>query len=208
MAFLATTSYAGRLSGGLAELPADTFFRFSTAIVTLAIDGLLLLVVVLIGWGPPLRETFALRPPPSWGRAALIGAATLVGAYALSFSLVALLPDVVREQSVPEYWDDGRIGAWAANVIVIALFVPVFEEALCRGLGFSLLEPLGAVVAVAGTAVAFTLAHGVIIDVPVILATGLGLGYMRASTGSLYPCVALHAAFNGFGLIAAALVSR
>ena len=50
------------------------------------------------------------------------------------------------------------------------------------------------------------LAHGVVVDFPVILATGLGLGYLRASSGSLYPCIALHALFNGFGLAAAAVV--
>jgi membrane protease YdiL (CAAX protease family) len=170
------------------------------------VDGILLLVVFLISVGLPFRDTFALLPPRSWRRAALIGVATLVGAYVLSFAELGLLRDVPREQSVPEYWDPTRLGAWFANLFVIALFVPIFEEALCRGLGFSLLEPLGAPVAILGTAIAFTLAHGVIVDIPVILATGIGLGYMRAATGSLYPCIALHAAFNGFGLVVAALV--
>jgi len=128
----------------------------------------------------------------------------VVGAYLLSFAEVALLRDVAREQSVPPYWDPARAGAWIANLFAIAVFVPIFEEALCRGLGYALLSPLGAPAAVALTALAFTLAHGVIVDLPVILATGLGLGYMRASTGSLYPCIALHGVFNGFGLIVAA----
>ena len=43
-----------------------------------------------------------------------------------------------------------------------------------------------------------------IVDIPVILATGIGLGYMRASTGSIFPCIALHGFFNGFGLVVAA----
>jgi len=47
-----------------------------------------------------------------------------------------------------------------------------------------------------------------IVDIPVILATGISLGYMRASTGSIYPCIALHGFFNGFGLVVAALVAR
>jgi hypothetical protein len=74
-------------------------------------------------------------------------------------------------------------------------------------LGFWLLEPLGHPAAIALTAIAFTLAHGVVVDLPVILLTGLGLGYLRSASGSLYPCIALHAVFNGFGLVAAALVS-
>ena len=108
---------------------------------------------------------------------------------------------------MPEFWDPTRIGAWSANLFAIAVFVPIFEESLCRGLGYALFEPLGALVAVLITAVAFTLAHGVIVDIPVILATGIGLGYMRASTGSIYPCIALHGFFNGFGLVVAAIVS-
>ena len=137
----------------------------------------------------------------------MIGAGTLVGAYALAFAVVALLPQFTREQAVPEFWDPARLDAWIANFFVIAVFVPVFEEALCRGIGYSLLAPLGAPVAIGLTALAFTLAHGVVVDIPVIFATGVGLGYMRAWTGSLLPCIALHAIFNGFGLVAAALIS-
>lgn len=171
------------------------------------VDAVLLLVVLLIARGLPVRGTFALRPPVSWGRAAWIGLATLVGAYALAFVEVAILPDGAREQSVPEYWDGARAAAWAANLFAIAVFVPLFEESLCRGLGFWLLEPLGHPAAIALTAIAFTLAHGVVVDLPVILLTGVGLGYLRSASGSLYPCIALHAVFNGFGLVAAALVS-
>lgn len=206
IAFLAISSYAGRFSGRIEALPVDIFFRFSTAIVTLAVDGVLLLVLILIALGLPLRAVFALRRPPSWGRAALIGGATLVASYALAFVVVILLQQAGREQTVPEYWDPARVDAWLANLFVIAVFVPVFEEALCRGLGYWLLEPLGTPAAIVLTALAFTVAHGVVVDIPVILATGLGLGYMRAWTGSLLPCIALHAAFNGFGLVVAALL--
>ena len=204
IALLAILSYAARISGRFGALPSDTFFRYSTAIEATVTDAIFLLIVVALAWGLPFRQTFALRSPPSWGRAALIGAATLVGAYLLSFAEVALLPSVAREQSVPPFWDGARAGAWVANLFAIAVFVPIFEEALCRGLGYALLEPFGTTAAVILTAVAFTFAHGVIVDIPVILATGIGLGYMRASTGSLFPCIALHGVFNGFGLIAAA----
>ena len=208
IAFLAVPSYALRLSGRLIGLRPDDFFRYSTAIGAVAVDAILLLVVLLIARGLPFRETFALRPPGSWRRAAVIGAAALLAAYAISFVEVGLLPGAGREQSVPEFWDPSRAGAWIANLLAIAVFVPIFEESLCRGLGYALFEPLGATAAILITAIGFTLAHGVVVDIPVILATGIGLGYMRASTGSLYPCVALHAFFNGFGLVVAALVAR
>ena len=205
IAILAISSYAVRFTVKSGSLPTDTFFRYSTAIGAVAVDGILLAIVLLIARGLPLRETFALRAPRSWAAAALIGAATLIVAYALSYAEVGLLQDAHREQSVPEFFDATRLGAWVANLFAIAIFVPIFEESLCRGLGFSLLEPLGKPAAVVLTAVGFTLAHGVVVDFPVILATGLGLGYLRASSGSLYPCLALHGVFNGFGLVVASL---
>jgi membrane protease YdiL (CAAX protease family) len=208
IALLAAPSYALRLSGTLVGLKPDDFFKYSTAIAAISVDGVLLLIVLLIARGLPLRETFALRAPTSWRLALLIGVGTLVAAYAISYLEAALVSGAGREQGVPEFWDPTRVGAWAANLFAIAIFVPIFEESLCRGLGYALFEPLGAPAAVLATAVAFTLAHGVIVDIPVILATGVGLGYMRAATGSIYPCIALHGFFNGFGLVVAALVAR
>ncbi len=197
-----------RLSGTPIALKPDDFFKYSTAIAAISVDAVLLVVVLLIARGLPLRDTFALRAPTSWRRALVIGAATLIAAYAISFIEAGLVSGTGREQGVPEFWDPARIGAWAANLFAIAVFVPIFEESLCRGLGYYLFEPLGAPVAVMLTALAFTFAHGVIVDIPVILATGIGLGYMRASTGSIYPCIALHAFFNGFALVIAALVAQ
>jgi membrane protease YdiL (CAAX protease family) len=189
-------------------LNPDDFFKYSTAILVISADAVLLLVVLLIALGLPFRETFALRAPRSWRHAFGIGAVTLVAAYAISYLEVSLVPGAGGEQGVPEFWDPTRLGAWAANLFAIAIFVPIFEEALCRGLGYALFEPLGPPVAVAVTAIAFTVAHGVILDLPVILAMAIGLGYMRAATGSIYPCIALHVFFNGFGLLVAALVAQ
>jgi membrane protease YdiL (CAAX protease family) len=197
-----------RLGGTPVGLRPDDFFKYSTAILVVSSDAVLLLIVFLIARGLPFRARFALRAPTSWGRAFLIGVVTLVAAYTLSFVEVALVSGAGREQGVPEFWDPTRIGAWAANLFAIAVFVPIFEESLCRGLGYALFEPLGTPVAILVTAVAFTLAHGVIVDIPVILATGIGLGYMRAATGSIFPCIALHGFFNGFGLVVAAFVAR
>jgi len=201
-------TYALRLGGTAVGLRPDDFFKYSTAILVISSDAVLLLIVLVIARGLPFRETFGLRAPSSWRRSFVIGAATLVAAYTISFLEVALVSGAGREQGVPEFWDPTRLGAWAANLFAIAVFVPIFEESLCRGLGYALFEPLGAATAILATAVAFTLAHGVIVDIPVILATGIGLGYMRASTGSIFPCIALHGFFNGFGLVVAALVAR
>ena len=188
-------------------LPVDALFRYSTAVGAVVVDALQLVVVMVIARGLSFRETFALRRPPSWGRAAAIGAVTIVLAYAVAFVEERIFPDLLREQGIPVYWDPARAPAWLANLFAIAVFAPVFEEALFRGLGFTLLAPFGVRFAVIVTAVLFTLAHGVIADFPVILVTGLGLGYLRATTGSIFPCIAFHVSFNGLGMIASALAA-
>ncbi|TMC72983.1 MAG: hypothetical protein E6J13_04310 [Chloroflexi bacterium] len=111
IALLAVPSYALRFDGALVGLRPDDFFRYSTAIAAISVDAVLLIVVLLIARGLPLRETFALRAPSSWRRAFVIGAATLVGAYALSFLEVGLVSGAGREQGVPEFWDPTRLGA-------------------------------------------------------------------------------------------------
>src|SRR4029077_11636918 len=148
IALLAVPSYALRIGGTLIGLQPDDLFKYSTAIAAISVDAVLLLIVLVIARGLPFRETFGLRAPTSWRRSFVIGLATLVAAYAISFLEVAIVSGAGREQGVPEFWDPTRIGAWAANLFAIAVFVPIFEESLCRGLGYALFAPFGGPVAV------------------------------------------------------------
>ena len=204
VAILASLSYAARLTTTAVARP-DTLFRWSIAIETLAIDGVLLLLMLLIARGLPLRDTFALRAPTSWAAAGRIALAALGAVWLTSALLEALIGHAAREQAVPQFWDEARVVPYIANVLVIAGFVPIVEESMCRGLGFALLAPWGERIAVLGSAVAFALAHGAVTDFPWVLVTGVGLGYLRARTGSLYPCVALHATINGIAVLVSAL---
>jgi len=163
-----------------------------------------LLLLLVIARGLSLRETFALRRPASWPASWRIAGAALAATYAASFVEEIVLGHALREQAVPQFWDATRADAFIANAIAVAMFVPIVEEAACRGLGFRLLEAYGQWVAIVGTAIAFALAHGAVIDLPWVLVTGLGLGYLRSRSGSLYPCIALHAIVNGVAVLASA----
>src|SRR5205823_3224916 len=81
-----------------------------------------------------------------------------------------------REQGMPTYWDGTRLLPYVASLLTVAVFVPIVEETTCRGVGFQLLQPYGERVAVAGTALAFALMHGAIVDFPWVLTLGLALG--------------------------------
>lgn len=188
--------------------PPDVLFRWSTAIGTVVLDAILLLLMLLIARGLPLREAFALRRPPSWSDAARIAGVALVATWATSLALEIAFGHAAREQAVPQFWDQARLPAFIANALAIAVFVPIVEELMCRGIGFTLLQRWGTPAAVVGSAVAFALAHGAVLDLPWVLVTGLGLGYLRARTGSVYPSIALHVTINGIAVVAAGLIAR
>ncbi len=204
IAAIAALSYGARFAGGDDAAAPDLFFRWSTAIFTYAFDGLVLVLLLVIARGLPLRDAFALHRPVSWPSSWRIAGAALVAIYAASFVAEIVIGHGSREQAVPQFWDPTRVDAFIANAIAIAVFVPIVEEAACRGLGFRLLEAYGQSVAVVGSAIAFALAHGAVIDLPWVLVTGLGLGYLRSRSGSLYPCIGLHAFVNGVAVLASA----
>jgi membrane protease YdiL (CAAX protease family) len=204
IAAIASLSYGARLFGDDDGTAPDFLFRWSTAIFTYAFDGLVLLLMLLIARGLPLRDAFALRRPVSWPSAWRIAGAALAAIYAASLVSEVVIGHGAREQAVPQFWDPTRVDAFIANAIAIALFVPVVEEAMCRGLGFRLLESYGQPAAIVGTAIAFALAHGAVNDLPWVLVTGLGLGYLRSRSASLYPCIGLHAFVNGVAVLASA----
>lgn len=207
MAVVAALSYSARFTAGPQTAHPDLLFRFTTAAGALVIDGVLLLTMLLLARGLPLRDAFALRAPASWSRAGRVALLALAASWGTSLVIELLAPHALRDQAVPQYWDGSRLGAYLVNAFVIAIFVPIVEESACRGIGFTLLAPYGERAAIVVTAAAFALAHGAVLDLPWVLVTGLGLSYLRASTGSLYPSVLLHTTVNGVAVVASALAA-
>jgi len=204
---VALVSYAAHFSARDALPAPDILFRWSTAIGALVLDTILLVLALLVARGLPLRDAFALRRPRSWSDALRVGLVALGATWLTSLALEVVVGHDVREQAVPRYADATRIAPFVANFVVIALYAPIVEESLCRGLGFTLLEGWGVPVAVVGSSVAFALAHGAVLDLPWVLVTGLGLGYLRARSASLFPCVGLHATVNGMAMLASVLLT-
>ena len=89
---------------------------------------------------------------------------------------------------------------------MICTFVPFVEELTYRGLGYSLLEPYGRWPAIFIVGILFGLAHGLIVSLPVIVAFGCALAWIRSRTDSVYPGMLLHASFNLIALVAAVTV--
>jgi len=201
IAVFATLAYVGRFTAG--EGPDEPLYLWSSAVAGAIQFAIFLLLVLLIARGRPLRDYLALRRPTSWGRAAAIALGVVVLVW-LAGVLTQPFADPGEEQNLlPEGWDPSRAEPFAANFLVVALLAPVVEELLFRGLGYTLLEPLGRWPAIALTAVGFALAHGLVEGLPLLVLFGAGLAYMRSRVASVVPGIVVHMAFNTVVLLAA-----
>jgi membrane protease YdiL (CAAX protease family) len=198
---LVVLGYGSRLEGG--DPPEDALYRYDTAIGGIAVYGVLFLVLVWIARGLSFREFFALHRPASWpkalGLSLLAYAAIVVGA-----GLIIIALDAGDEQGLtPEAWDSSRAGAYAANFVSVALVGPIVEELMYRGGGMTLLARFGAPLAVLVTSLTFGLGHGLLLALPALVFFGVVTSVLRLKTGSVYPCILVHCAFNATSLIAA-----
>ncbi len=199
VAALTAASYGSRAAGGKPD--PDVLYRYSTAVGALIQYGLILLIVLVISRGE--RRLLALRRPSSWrwvfGSAAIVLVVTyIVGA------IVETAGNPGEEQGLtPREWDPSRATQYAVNFAVIALLAPFVEELAFRGLGYSLIEPIGRVAAMLWIGLAFGLTHGLLEGLPILIVFGAGLAFIRERTQSVYPPIVVHGLFNAVALIVA-----
>ena len=87
---------------------------------------------------------------------------------------------------------DGSLLSQICYFVIIAVLPAFAEEFAFRGVTLQLLRPYGEAFAVIGSAFAFGLMHGTVIQIPFALAGGLFFGYVAVRTGSIWPSVLLH----------------
>jgi membrane protease YdiL (CAAX protease family) len=197
---IAVLTFGGRAASD-SEPANDAFYRYETAAFGVVLYLILLSFVLLIASGLDLREAFALRRPASWSQAALIALGTFVGMWLVA----AVLEQIFRageEQGLdPERLSVDRVPPFLVNVVLAAVIVPVVEELIYRGIGFTLLAQFGDVAAIVVTAIAFALAHGIVEGIPVFFVIGASLAFVRSRTGSIYPSMLMHGVFNGIQVV-------
>jgi len=197
---LAALNYASRFTEG--KPPADSLYRYDTAINGLVFYAITLGIVLLIARGLS-RVELGVRAPDSWPRALGLTLAVLVGLLILESLLESLLHGAREQGLEPAHWEPSKAPQFALNALVVVVAAPIVEEFTFRGLGFRLLAPLGTFVAVVGTALAFAADHGLVEGFPALFVFGVSVALIRLRTGSIYPGMMLHACFNAFALAAA-----
>lgn len=196
---LAVLGFAARSSD---EEPAtDVLYRYDAAVYGGLFYLLILGIVLVIASGIDPREAFALRSPTSWAVAAGIAVGLLVSLLVVSALLEPVLGAGEEQGLDPTGWRPERAGAFALNAVVTALLGPLVEEFLFRGIGFYLLAQFGHLAAIVVTSIAFALTHGIAVGLPIFFIIGVGLGFIRSRTGSIYPALLLHAGFNSVALV-------
>ena len=197
VALLTLIAYSSRAAGG--KPPKDAAYQYSTAAGGIVQYAIILGVVLAIT--RPRWELLALRRPVSYGRAISTGVIVYVAVVIIAY-VVDQVSDPGREQGLtPDRWDSSRATPFVVNFVVFVAVAPAIEELTFRGLGYSLLAHLGPTAAILWVGLAFGLAHGLLEGLPILIAFGAGLALLRARTGSVYPGIVLHAAFNAIALI-------
>ena len=199
---LAVIAYAGRLAEGKPD--PQILYEWTTAIGTVIQDGIVLGFVLLIA--KPRYDLLALRRPRSIRSAIKYLAIGLVAIYVFEEVYAAITHPGNEQGLTPSHWEPAHAPAYIVNAIVICTFVPFVEETTYRGLGFSLVERFGRWPAILIVGVMFGLAHGLIISLPVIVAFGCVLAWIRDRTDSAIPGMFLHGMFNLIALIVAVTV--
>jgi uncharacterized protein len=183
------------------EPARDTFYRYDTAAFGLVLYVLLLSLVLLIAMGLDVRDALGLRRPASWRRAGLVTLGTFAAMWVIAAALEQIFHAGEEQGLDPERLTVDRVPPFVLNLLLAAIVVAVVEELIYRGIGFTLLAQFGDTAAIVVTAFAFALAHGIVEGVPVFFVIGAALGFVRSRTGSIYPAMVMHGAFNGMQVV-------
>jgi membrane protease YdiL (CAAX protease family) len=197
---LAALNYASRFTSG--KPPADSLYRYDTAINGLVFYSITFAIVLAIARGLTNAELGA-HTPASWPRALGFTLSVLIGLLVAEALLESVLHGSREQGLEPAHWEPSKLPQFALNAAVVVVAAPIVEEFTFRGLGFRLLAPLGTVVAVIGTAAAFAADHGLVEGFPALFLFGIGVALVRVRTDSIYPGMLLHACFNAFALATA-----
>jgi membrane protease YdiL (CAAX protease family) len=200
-AILIVLGFAGQAASGGMEGGSDLFYDYGLALSSLVIYGILvgLTIWTASAYGDPFQALGLTVFSVKWAGIA-VGLILLV--LGLSFVLEPILHAGEEQGYAPDVWRPEHARAFFVNGVVAATFVPFAEELFFRGLGVRVLAFLGSTAAMVGTALVFGLAHGILVALPVLVAFGFALAWVRLRSDSVWPGVVAHGLFNALAVVA------
>lgn len=168
-----------------------------------ALDGVLIACAVgfarFLGGRPTPRLLGLCRPPLLQAAGLLVAAGVAVFVFSLIWGEIAHLKS--QEDLTKKLGIQNGTGALVAIAVLVCVVAPISEETFFRGFFFGAVRNWrGVWPAAAITGVVFGAVHVGSYSVaylPPLAFLGFALCIVRWRTGSLYPCIALHAMNNG-----------
>jgi uncharacterized protein len=155
---------------------------------------------VAIALLPRVRSVAPLRLRNPGVRWWWLGLAAGVGVFLVNRLVVILWVLLTGDTSNPQavLADGALAGGWslAATIALGGLIIPLAEEMLFRGIGFTALRRYGLLTGVLGSALIFALAHGFSVVLVAAFVIGVVNALMMERSGSLWPGVVAHATNN------------
>ena len=183
----------------VARLPHSVW----AVLLLLALQSVLLLTAIHfvvvrrrgVGWA-----ALGFRPAARRWYVAAVGFALLVipAAGLLNLAIQELTGEPLRNPQLRLLAPDGFSSTGLIGVLITTgLVVPIAEEATFRGLLYGWLRRRWSVPAAAlGSALAFSIVHGIPLLIPAIALLGIVLALVYEKSGSLWPSIVLHGMFN------------
>ncbi len=191
---------------GTGELPQGPWLV--VAVVGPQASQLLHLLWVIRSKGSSLAGDFQFRMVGSdigLGFGLLIVSLIAAGLTAYAITAITGEEPVASAAELAQELGDSGITLWLCLFALLgAIFIPLVEELVFRGLLWSALEKRGTRpwVILVVTSAAFAALHLEPMRSPVLFVIGLALGYGRLRTGRLGPAIVLHVMINSLAMVA------
>ena len=134
----------------------------------------------------------------------------LIGVSFCSFANIAASQTLTFLETIGFTGPGGAGGGSSSDVGIVgfilafistAIIPGLVEEFAFRGILFGALEKFGQGFALLSTSILFGVLHGNIAQIPFAFLVGLGVGYVRVKTGSVWLCVIVHTINNGISVL-------
>jgi membrane protease YdiL (CAAX protease family) len=163
--------------------------------------------------GIPLRTAFGLQPPVLRIALVAIPGGLVVGVFPawIAQAMIELVPSLENNALaiVGGLLTEGPLLGRVLMISAVTFGAPLLEELLFRGFLWNLVERLGGPMAALGvTSIAFAAFHLDVVQSAALVITALFFGWLRYTSGSLWPAVIAHFANNALGVGVLVLVDQ
>lgn len=203
-------------SQGFRALPESTGSQLQLVLVGFLLQSLIILLilflVIILRRGLSLKALGFVPSDQSWILRGILLAIAAIPAVAVVNIVVSSFKGAPLDNPQMDLLNPGQLSAGPILLTLFAagLVAPIVEEVVFRGFFYGWLRTrYGQWVSMAVSAGLFSMLHGIAILIPALFVVGLMLAWIYEKSGSLWPAIVMHSAFNCImlGLLYTALFS-